>query len=124
MLIAEAAGYEVYGIEYEEATCKIARDLIWKFRTVKGNKKNDSIIRDDITTFEHYADYDVIYYYSPISERNKAKQFLKKLGNNAKVGSIVISYGGGGSYGPYYFANDVRFKILPKTCWAYQKISK
>ena len=45
MLIAEVVGYEVYGIEYEKVTCKIARDLTWKPNTVRGNKKNDSIPR-------------------------------------------------------------------------------
>jgi SAM-dependent methyltransferase len=119
MLIAEAVGYEAYGIEYEKVTCKIAKDLTWKLRAVRGNRKNGSIIHGDITTFEYYADYDVIYYYTPIKDFTKRKQFREKLANDVKVGGVVISYGGSN-----YFRNDVRFKIFPKTYWAYRKIAK
>ena len=121
MLIAEAVGYKTYGIEYEEATCKVARDLTWKPRTVRGNNKNNSIICGDIATFKHYADYDVIYYYKPIEEYNKGRQFYKKLADNVRIGNIVISYGGSD-----HFRDDVRFRTLPgvHACWIYQKIAK
>lgn len=118
MLIAETVGYEVYGIEYEKATCKIARDLTWKPCTVRGKKKNSSIICDDVTTFEHYADYDVVYYYSPILKHSKRTQFREKLADDIRIGSIVISYRGSA-----HFANDVRFKILPKMRGVYKKIA-
>lgn len=121
MLIAEAVGYEAHGIEYEKATYKIAKDLTstWNSRTVKGKKKNKSIIHGDVATFKHYADYDVIYYYSPILKHSKRTQFREKLAGNVKVGSIVISYGGS-----TYFANDIRFKTLPEMYGVYEKIAK
>lgn len=118
MLIARAVGYEVYGIEYEKATCKIARDLTWEDTTPRRQKKNDAIIHGDITEFEHYADYDVIYYYTPIKNSDKREYFLKKLSNDAKIGGIILSYGSSN-----YFECSKRFKTLSKAFDAYEKVS-
>lgn len=118
MLIARTLGYDVYGIEYEKATCKIARDLTWEGSTCRGQKRNNSIIHGDITTFEHYADYDVIYYYTPIKKHSKRTQFIKKLTDNVKIGSIIVSYGGS-----HRILEDSKFKKVDNIHGVYQKVS-
>ncbi len=118
MLLAKSAGYEVYGIEYEKAVCEVARDLTWDRSSPRRGRKNDAIIHGDITTFEHYADYDVIYYYTPIKNYDKRKCWTAKLANDAKIGSVILSYGGSN-----HFSNDARFKILPKMYTVYEKVA-
>jgi len=82
LLMARAlGGYSLTGLEYDPRVCKIARILIM----------DAEIIRQNILTYKHYAQHDVIYYYQPISDNTKMCRFAKKVNNDIKVGTVVIS---------------------------------
>ncbi len=102
LLAHEIDGYSTTGLEYETEACEVARTLVPDAR----------IIQQDILTFEDYAHYDVIYYYNPMTSDKKMGQFARKVQNDAKVGAVVITYGGGSSrlYG------DKRFKDIFGKC--------
>lgn len=108
MAATAVGGYEVHGIEYEEATYKVAQDLL---------SDDSNIIMGDITTFDNYYYYDVIYYFAPIKCPDKRRRFNEKLANDIRIGSVIISYGGSN-----YLPHDERFRTLPKTHEAYEKV--
>ena len=110
MILAYAAGgfSKTDGVEYDLSTWRVAKDLAPPY---------SKVFRGDLINFEHYADYDVIYFYEPISDPRKRNIFLKKVINDVKIGAVIISHGGGGriekskkfkkvrracKYGPYY----------------------
>ena len=122
MLLAKAMGFITYGIEYEEETVRIAKELIGNTEYIDetGNIiEYEAVIQGDITTFKHYSDYDVVYYFTPIKNFKKMRAFTKKLAKDMKVGSIVVSYGGSTN-----FPNDKRFKTLSNMHGVYRKIRK
>lgn len=125
MLLAQAMGFIVYGIEYEEETALIAKELIGNTEYIEltnglvNTIEYEAVIQGDITTFKHYSDYDVIYYFTPIKNLKKMRTFTKKLAKDMKVGSIVISYGGSTN-----FPNDKRFETLSNMYGVYRKIRK
>ena len=81
MLLAKSIGYYVYGIEYDLESSKIAESLT-----------DSKVVCGDILTFDGYADFDVIYYYTPIRDVDKMRKFLEKIINDMKVGGIIVSY--------------------------------
>jgi SAM-dependent methyltransferase len=108
MLLAKAVrGYCVTGLEYEEEACEIARTLLYGY-----DGSNGEIIHQDILTFEHYADYDVIYYYAPLISEKGLSAFADKVRDDMKVGAVVVTYGG--HSGPLY--KDKRFKAIFDGC--------
>jgi hypothetical protein len=89
MILAYATGgfSKTDGIEYDLSTWRVAKDLA---------PPSSKVFRGDLIEFKHYADYDVIYYYEPISDPVKRNIFLKKVMDDAKVGAVIIAHGGGG----------------------------
>jgi len=88
MLAAYHLNYKVSGIEYEPAVYEVAKKMFMSMRSAK-------VIHGDILEFGKYHLYDVIYYYVPILNGDKMKQFYDKLLNDMKVGAVVIPYGYG-----------------------------
>ena len=84
VLLAKELGYSSHGIEYDCKTYNIAKKLV---------PPDCRIIRGDITKFESYENYDVIYFYVPISNGHKMDTFVRKVVDEAKIGSYVLSYG-------------------------------
>lgn len=89
----------VTGIEYDAATYKIADGLL-----------EGGIIKGDITEFENYSAYDVLYYYTPISDPGKQQLFAEKLMNDMKVGAVVICVDDSNAIN-----KDKRFKVVDGT---------
>lgn len=88
-LLAANIGYKnVAGIEFSkkianiaEATTESPRRRVWK------------VIRDNVLTFKHYHEYDVIYYYCPIIDRELEKKFERRVQKHMSIGSLVIALG-------------------------------
>jgi len=89
LVIASYLGLDATGIEYELDTYKLGKD-VFTFRSIHG--RHIRMIRGNIIFFQHYGDYDIIYYYSPIHNRRMQMMFVRKLAKNAKIGAIVIPY--------------------------------
>ncbi len=98
MILAYATGgfYKTDGVEYDLSTWRIAKDLA---------PPMSKVFRGDLIEFKHYADYDIIYFYEPISDPVKRNIFLKKVMNDIKVGAVIIAHGGGGR-----LQNNKKFK--------------
>ncbi len=99
MLLANAVGgfNRIAGIEYDLATYKVAKELMEHY----------TVIRGDLTNFPNYADYDILYYYEPISDGDKKLLFFEKMENDMEIGAVIISNGGS-----MYFESNRRFKRL------------
>lgn len=114
MLIAKSLGFDAYGIEYDEEIYKTALELTQnRYNNIK------QVIHGDVTTFGHYANYDVLYFFSPINDKEKKCKFIEKLSNDTKVGGIIYSYSP-----PVDFSRDVRFKAISETQSVWQKVSE
>lgn len=112
MLLANTvAGFAgVHGIEYETKTCEVARALL---------PSDCEVMHDDILHFNHYADYNVIFFFTPIKDLDKRNAFKEKLAEDIKIGSVIISYGRSRS-----FMDHSKFRTIPATFgWAYEKIA-
>lgn len=109
LLARGLGGFNTTGLEYEPEACAIAKLLV----------PSSEILCQDILTFEHYADYDVIYYYHPICDNKKMRLFIEKMYNDMRVGAVVTTYGGGASDLEYdkskrFKAIFARFKSIPE----------
>lgn len=89
MILAHATGgfYKTDGVEYDLATWRVAKDLAPRY---------SKVFRGDLVEFKHYADYDILYLFEPISDPKKRNIFYDKLMNDVKVGAVIIANGGGG----------------------------
>ena len=73
--IAQALGFEAYGLEINSKYAEIARECVGA----------DRIVRHDGTTFPAYDQYDVIYFYNPMPTHELESAILK----NATKGTII-----------------------------------
>ncbi len=105
MLLANCLRFDVWGIERDEVTIKLARKLFHR-----SNKPGHGIIKADLVTYKDYGNYDVIYYYQPMYGE-KMNIFVGALYNQMKVGAIVLAFGGG-----CQIFKDKRFKRHKSQC--------
>jgi len=83
VLLAQAVGYAADGLEYVPDTCEVAEQMC-------GGAK---IFKADMNKFEHYGNYDVLYYYQPMVGIDDMERFARKLAKEVKPGAYVISHG-------------------------------
>lgn len=84
LLATTLRGFNIIaGIEYDKETYEIARMLCQRGQIFKG----------DLTKFERYSDYNILYYYEPMHCPTKRETFIKKLINDTKVGTLIITNG-------------------------------
>ena len=92
MMLAGKVGFGPYGIEYEKENVELARKLLRN--TIISSKQ---VIHGDIMEYKYYNQYDVIYYYEPLQDHKKQRQFADKIAKDAKRGAFVIPNGEWGS---------------------------
>ncbi|MEN8200517.1 MAG: methyltransferase domain-containing protein [Thermodesulfobacteriota bacterium] len=80
LLIAEQYGFDVYGFERDEASCRIAMDIIGKER----------VWLDDAWKFENYGDYDVVYFFRPLPEAGPQSKLEQLIEERIKPGAVLI----------------------------------
>jgi len=83
MLLAENAGFSVYGVEIDKSTARLAQCIIGADNTIK----IENIIKHD------FSKYDIVYYYCPIRKRSLEEKFEKHLCDSLHVGGCVIPVG-------------------------------
>jgi len=95
-------GLDAYGLELRPAHAARARELIKQFcnghqsfssEPSKGMEAFDGrVMTGDAITFQHYKDFDYIYFYCPANEHNIEVQIELAIIKNAKVGAIVTGF--------------------------------
>lgn len=99
MLLAHAVGFDnVGGVEYDDKTCKFAKQLLGR---------RGKVFKEDLIEFKNYAYYNVIYYFEPMHCEQKRAIFMKKLVNDTKVGTILITNGNSA-----VFRDSRKFKMV------------
>lgn len=90
----EMVDYTITGIDLVEKNIEIARTILSKSRWVthreKHHPKNVLIHGDIMECEEIYKKADIIYYYRPIANIQKQREFEKLLSNTCKVGGLII----------------------------------
>jgi 2-polyprenyl-3-methyl-5-hydroxy-6-metoxy-1,4-benzoquinol methylase len=81
MLMAELMGFQAYGIEKDPYPFEIAKKLMG----------HESVSQDDIWEFERFAEFDVIYYFRPFSEKSLQEKFEKLMEEQLRPGGILIA---------------------------------
>lgn len=77
-MIASGIGFRTTGYEIDTT-------LVNKYYPIYSEIKQQDILKAD------YSDFDVIYYYHPLQNRELEAVFEKKVEEEAKVGAIIIS---------------------------------
>jgi SAM-dependent methyltransferase len=88
VLMAHFAGFDAYGIEYDSVTLQRGRRLLKQFRV---NPKK--LFQGDILEYPNYADYDVLYGYCPMCDRDKEDAFESKVRLDMKIGALLWGIG-------------------------------
>ncbi|MEM1431492.1 MAG: hypothetical protein AAGG09_18710 [Pseudomonadota bacterium] len=86
------------GLEYDKGYVRAAENF---FDIVQHTQMK--VIHADGITFEHYDDYDVIYFYRPMKDTNLLGQLEQKIINDARPGTIILA--------PYNVVLDYRKQI-------------
>ncbi len=107
LIFAEQFLFDVYGIEKDEYTVRIAEDLIGK----------DRIEQADITVYPDYTRFDVIYYFCPLPNHEPQKELELFIENEMRPGAILIA----NRKKSMAIEADPRFKRLSETLPVWQK---
>jgi len=81
MLLASSA-FDVYGIEVRNKYIQVAKTL-----------GMEQVFELNALDFCHYCDFDVIYFFTPIRNKELEKQLEIKIYTDAKDGAIIIPFG-------------------------------
>ncbi len=108
LIFAEQFLFDVYGIEKDEYTVRIAEDLVGRER----------IEQADITVYPNYARFDVIYYFCPLPNHEPQKKLERFIEDEMKSGAILIA----NRKKSRAIDQDPRFKRLTSDLPIWQKI--
>lgn len=125
LLIAKVLGFsDVYGIEFDVNTIKIAKRLSESFTaSYNYSEENFHIIKADLSKYDKYENYDVIYYYQPINPGSKQMgKFLSLVKENMKIGAIVVTNGTNPFKKDKRFRNIIRSVELSNSDGVYEKM--
>jgi SAM-dependent methyltransferase len=79
--LAREVGFSVTGIEIEPSYVEISRGLFPSVRVEEA----------DLTTFDRFGDFDVIYYYKPFAEEDRQARFERRVEAALRPGGIVLA---------------------------------
>jgi hypothetical protein len=87
----------IHGIELAPANITATKRLFGKNITNKhgigipGTPARFRLIKADITTFQNYSEYDILYLYSPLCNKDE-QEFERFVGNSMKIGAAIIPF--------------------------------
>ena len=87
VMLAYAAGFDAYGVEYDPKTLEWGKSLFEQFLL-----EPERLMQGDILEFNNYADYDVIYAYCPMLKGELERRFEEKAAQEAKPGAVIIGF--------------------------------
>ncbi len=109
LLFAEQIGFDVYGMEKDEYPFQVAARLIG----------SDRIWQKDIMEYDRYHEFDVVYYFCPLTDGNMQREFERRVEDTMRPGAILI-----GNYKrDTGIKNDPRFRKLHIDLPVWEKIS-
>jgi len=82
VLIASAFGCNASGIEHDPECVKRARSLY----------RRTSIETVDALQYEHYGDFDIVYFYCPIRDTEKQILLEQRIASQVRPGTILIQF--------------------------------
>ena len=89
-LLAATTCFELcHGLEYENTTAKSAQELIEMFAP-----ETCRVEHGDAFAYEHFGDYDVIYFYRPIADEDGMENLEARILTQAQPGTIICAGGG------------------------------
>ncbi len=110
LLFAEQIGFDVYGIEKDQYPFYVASRMV-------GSKR---ISQADILNYDQYGDFDIVYYFCPLTDSNLQKRFELQVENTMRPGAILIA-----NYKrSNEIKNDPRFRKLNIDLPVWEKISE
>ncbi len=104
--------FDAHGIEVWEPYTEVAKELMKK-KIVRNHgkiyelKDTNRILVEDATKFENYGNYDILYFFRPLSEPEKEIKLENRIYQQAKPGTIVI---------PLWHDGDLPEYIRPLSC--------
>lgn len=81
MLMAELMDFAVFGIEKDQVPFDIAQKLLGE----------ELVAQEDIWQFNRFAEFDLIYYFRPFSDKTLQERFEKLVEDELKPGGILIA---------------------------------
>jgi len=107
LMLAEAIGYDGYGIEYNQKNKPFASTrLIWYGDAFDYENENEE---------RSYSQFDVIYYYRPISDYDLQLKLESLIEDKMSPGAFLIA-----SYKQdHTIETNPNFKIIKKEAWTY-----
>ncbi len=110
LLFAEQIGFDVYGIEKDQYPFYVASRMV-------GSKR---ISQTDILNYDQYGNFDIVYYFCPLTDSNLQKQFELQVENTMRPGAILIANYKRSSA----IKDDPRFRKLHIDLPVWEKISE
>ncbi len=106
MLMAEQLDFKVFGLEKDEASLEVARELF----------EPEQLIEADIRNYSAYDQFDIIYYFCPLTEGQR--EFERFVEDSMKKGAILVAN--------YKRSRDIyddpRFRKLSQELPVWQKV--
>lgn len=116
--ILRCDGRQVFGIEIDRRYVEVARKLMlndWNLR-----KDFPTIIQGDALK-QDYSEYDIIYFYCPLSDPRKQMKLEQLILTTSKVGTFIIA---NNKQGPTeWWSENPSLKTLEETGPIFKKIS-
>lgn len=84
VMMAELAGFDAYGIEYDNKTIERGREFLKMFRV-----NPDKLIQGDLLKYKDFGEYDVLYGYCPLSDGKLEREFEMRMFIQMKIGAVA-----------------------------------
>lgn len=91
VVIASYFFENVFGIEYNKVNVEISRNIYFCLLRNRLVNKNEIFKEGDALDFD-YKDYDVIYYYRPMTAQEQMDKLFEKIIKTAKPGTFILSF--------------------------------
>ncbi|MBC8208521.1 MAG: class I SAM-dependent methyltransferase [Desulfobulbaceae bacterium] len=83
LIFAEQFGFKVHGIEKDPNPCQVAVRLFGE----------DRILSEDVFSYQDYGNFDVIYYFRPLADKEQQMRFERMVEQEMKPGGVLIANG-------------------------------
>jgi protein-L-isoaspartate O-methyltransferase len=77
---------EAHGLDYQQSYVDIAQRLTWKLRP-----DETEVFQADALTFDSYHEYDLIYFYRPMSDDAKLMEMERRIVDTARPGTVLVA---------------------------------
>ncbi len=81
LLVAEQYGFDVYGVEKDEYSCRTARELVGEER----------IWLEDAWEFDRYGEFDVVYFFRLLPDAGPQARLEKMIEERIRPGGVLIA---------------------------------